>query len=315
MLLACLAICFVTGLLIFTDIASENRAPASGSQKLRHSHQASKDADHPQSVKVVLDETAWKYNPARAKSRNEEKLPCIYQSLNDVAEEELYPKKGERHMIDPPQGGKVSLVCCDTTAGPLNILAHHKWAPLGAERFMAMVTSGYFNTSVPFMRCVPGFLCQFGLNSDKAKRADFHETILDDPNWLPQGPKFRQNENGVKRFAKGYMAYAGSGENSRSKQLIVALKGNGPLAGGSPWEVPWGELVHKESFDTLMAINTEYGENGPPQAQLGRQGMTDEMKRKYPRIDYINQCMLMDERILPEKNVTKTQPDQEAKER
>ncbi len=251
--------------------------------------------NRPQSIEIVLDESRWE----KAKSVTFQDS-CAYQSLGDVPKDELYPRKGERHMIDPPSGGKLSLVCCVTTAGPLTIVAHHKWAPLGAERFLAMVTSGYFDSGVPFMRCVKGFLCQFGLNSDSTKEKDFKDTIQDDANWLPEGPTGRQNEQGVKRFAPGYLAYAGSGKNSRSKQLIMALKANGPLAGGSPWEVPWGEIVHKESFETLSKIYTGYGEHGPPQGQLGSQGMTDEMKEKWSELDYINSCSLVDERILEE---------------
>ena len=75
------------------------------------------------------------------------------------------------------------------------------------------------------------------MNSDpKAKKKLAKQgSIEDDANWLPEGPKFRQNKQGVKRFARGYLAYAGAGKNSRGTQLIVALKDNGPLAGGSPW--------------------------------------------------------------------------------
>ena len=88
--------------------------------------------------------------------------PCQYKSLSDLSEEELQPVQGSRHMVTPPIGGKLSLVCCQTTAGPLSIVAHHKWAPNGAEHFMDMVTSGYMNSGVPMMRCVKNFLCQVG---------------------------------------------------------------------------------------------------------------------------------------------------------
>lgn len=246
-------------------------------------------SNRPQSVQVVLDESQWEHEPS-----------CSYKSLDDLSPSELYPQKGERHMIDPPAGGKVSLVCCETTVGYLNIVAREKWAPLGSARFLDMVTSGYFDSGVPLMRCVKGFLCQFGLNADNSKKGDFRETIEDDPNWLPEGPTGRENEQGVKRFALGYMAYAGAGKKSRSNQLIVALKANGPLAGGSPWEVPWGELVHPESFETLSKIYTGYGEKGPPQGQLGPKGMTEEMKAQWPKLDYIKKCHLVEERDLPE---------------
>lgn len=92
------------------------------------------------------------------------------------------------------------------------------------------------------------------------------------------------------------LAYAGAGPKTRSKQLIVALKDNGPLAGGSSWEVPWGELVGEESFKTLEKINTEYGENGPPQGRLGKEGVTEEIREQWPNLDYITSCQLVDER-------------------
>ena len=69
---------------------------------------------------------------------------------------------------------------------------------------------------------------------------NYQRNLKDDPSWLPLGPDHRQNGDGTKRFQKGYLAYAGSGTNSRSNQLIVALGDNGRLGGGSPWEVPWG---------------------------------------------------------------------------
>lgn len=253
--------------------------------------------NRPQSIEIVLeDESQWVKD--KVPESTTKQFPCSYRSLSDLPRRELYPTQGDRHMINPPLGGKVSLVCCTTTAGPLNIMAHHKWAPHGAQRFMAMVTSGYFDSSVPFMRCLKGFLCQFGLNSDSSKSKDFQQTIDDDPNWLPEGPSGRKNEQGVKRFAQGYLAYAGSGKHSRSKQLIIALQANGPLAGGSPWEVPWGEIVHPESFETLGKIYTGYGDNGPPQGQLGPKGMTPEMKQQWPDLDYIQNCQLVDERDL-----------------
>jgi cyclophilin family peptidyl-prolyl cis-trans isomerase len=222
---------------------------------------------------------------------------CSYQSLDDLSEPELHPVSGERHMIQPPVGGKISLVCCATTVGPLTIVAHHQWAPLGAKRFMEMVTTGYFQSGVPLMRCIQNSLCQFGLNSDPTKLKDFGDTIDDDPNWLPEGPDFRENEQGVKRFAAGYLAYAGAGKHSRNKQLIVALNSNGPLAGGSPWEVPWGELVGSESFTTLSKIYTGYGDKGPGQGRINKEGASEAIKQEFPLLDYITSCQLIDEQV------------------
>jgi len=115
---------------------------------------------------------------------------------------------------------------------------------------------------------------------------------------LKEGPDFRTNEFGAYRFARGYLAYAGSGKNSRGNQLIVALGDNKRLGGGSPWEVPWGELVGRDSYDTLARISTVYGEKGPSQGLLHREGSSVHVKEQFPKLDYITSCKLVDTRDM-----------------
>lgn len=149
------------------------------------------------------------------------------------------------------------------------------------------------------MRCIKNFLCQFGIAGDPSYNKPYsgkNNNLQDDPNWLPEGPTHRKNELGVKRFGKGYLAYAGSGKNSRSNQLIVALKDNERLGGGSPWEVPWGEVVGEESFTTLDNIYTGYGEKGPSQGRLHREGSSESVQKDFPKLDYILGCDVVDSR-------------------
>ena len=220
---------------------------------------------------------------------------CPYTSLSDLTERELWTHQGDRHMVEPPHDEKITLVCCQTTAGPWNIAVHHNWAPKGAERFVTMVNTGYFSAKVPLMRCIKEFLCQFGLSGGPQITDQYSASLADDPNWLPEGPTHRENERGVKRFAKGYLAYAGGGPDTRGNQFIVALVDSGPLAGGSPWEVPWGELVGPHSFETLDKVYTGYGEDGPTQGLIDNKGITDEVQQKFPKMDYINSCEVVDE--------------------
>jgi cyclophilin family peptidyl-prolyl cis-trans isomerase len=57
------------------------------------------------------------------------------------------------------------LVCCQTTKGNLNLLLHHKWAPLGVAHYLDMVAAGYFSAStIPLFRCTDA--CQFGLSGN-----------------------------------------------------------------------------------------------------------------------------------------------------
>jgi hypothetical protein len=141
---------------------------------------------------------------------------CSYKSLADLKPFERAPVaskvadgNGRRHLVDPPKGGKVSLVCCDTTKGSMSIAVHHNWAPLGAKRFLEMVNDEYFSSKVAMMRCLKNFLCQFGIAGEPSLNRKY-KSIQDDPNWLPKGPTHMTNEYGTKRYAKGYFAYAGA---------------------------------------------------------------------------------------------------------
>jgi peptidyl-prolyl cis-trans isomerase A (cyclophilin A) len=219
----------------------------------------------------------------RQNSKIVQQPDCPYMKLNDLTNAERYPVAGaERHMVTPPSDGNVTLVCCHTTVGPWNV----------------MVESSYFDTSVPLMRCIANFLCQFGLNGNPKSMKLYQATIPDDPNWLPEGPDHRRDPvTGVRRFNRGYMAYAGAGPHSRDNQFIVALKDNGPLAGGSPWEVPWGELVGNHSYVTLGNIYTGYDEKGPSQGLLHKANALEIVKEKYPLIDYIQSCRVVDSHV------------------
>lgn len=145
------------------------------------------------------------------------------------------------------------------------------------------------------MRCVRNFLCQFGLAGALSRK--YGALLPDDPQWLPEGPRHRKNEMGTKRFAQGYLSYAGSGNSSRSNQFFVALEPNGPLGGGSPWEVPWGELVGDHSYRTLSRISTVYGEDGPSQGALHREGGVERAERDFPELDFILSCRVVEERM------------------
>jgi len=226
---------------------------------------------------------------------------CSYKSLADLKPFERAPVaskvhdgNGRRHLVDPPKGGRVSLVCCDTTKGSMSIAVHHNWAPLGAMRFLEMVNDDYFSSKVAMMRCVKNFLCQFGIAGEPSLNRKY-KSIEDDPNWIPEGPTHQINEYGTKRYAKGYFAYAGGGNNSRSNQLIVALNDNKRLGGGSPWELPFGEVVGQESYATLGSISTEYGEKGPSQRLLRKEGSSENVANEFPHLDYMTRCIVIDE--------------------
>ena len=127
-------------------------------------HPVSATSYKPAMVKLLLEADQNNDNGNDKAPPAADTAQCPYMKMSDLTPEERNPTAGSRHMITPPHGGLMHLVCCDTTKGPLNAVVHEKWAPRGAQRFLNMVQSGYFNAGVPLMRCIQGFLCQFGTN-------------------------------------------------------------------------------------------------------------------------------------------------------
>lgn len=206
------------------------------------------------------------------------------------------PEFDTRPHIVPPPPGPVTLVCCNTTKGILNIEVHPSWAPLGAERFLLMVKEKFFSTKVPLFRALKNFLVQFGLAGDPKVQKAYHRlgNLQDDPSWLPLGPSGRKI-NKISRFQKGYLAYAGAGKNSRGTQLIMAFQNNEFLGGGSPWEVPFGQIFGENSFKTLSQIFTGYGEK-PSQGKIMNRG-SNYTQEEFPLMDYITSCFVTRENV------------------
>ena len=175
------------------------------------------------------------------------------------------------HIVPPPLGN-ITIVCCNTTKGEITIAVHPTWAPLGAARFLGMVRDHFFESRVGLFRCMKHFLVQFGLAGDPALHNAYRKkgNLKDDPSWLPLGPTNRRREVlshqlsitgatgttnqhrdilypgetvqrvgskwvNVSRYQRGYMGYAGAGNNSRGTQLILAFQPNVMLGGGCPW--------------------------------------------------------------------------------
>jgi len=303
MLVSATALCLVWHVSVDTDppaaLDSFFLSPPGHSSKSHHSIRRNL-----QKMFIILDEANKAPLPSETQHAGflakKEIHSCPVMKVSELSANEQRPQQDRsRYQVTPPEGGLLHLLCCQTTKGPLNALVHEQWAPLGAKRVLDMVQSGYFNSErgVPLMRCIKGFICQFGLNSDKKLSQQFSDTIKDDATWLPEGKKHRKNKDGVVRFARGYLAFAGSDLNTRSNQFIVSLDAVESLAGGSPWEVPWGELVGQHSFDTLSNFFTGYGEDGPAQEDLWQAGMTDDMVQQFPKLDYITGCSVVDQAI------------------
>lgn len=92
---------------------------------------------------------------------------------------------------------------------------------------------------------------------------------------------------------RGYLSFAGGGPNSRGTEFFFSFR---DLAlGRSPWEVPFGTIVGKESFETMDHWYTGYGDikafggHAPSQAEMYRRG-AEYLAKDFPELDYILEC-------------------------
>eukprot|EP00242_Pyramimonas_sp_CCMP2087_P006032 CAMPEP_0198225514 /NCGR_PEP_ID=MMETSP1445-20131203/101393_1 /TAXON_ID=36898 /ORGANISM="Pyramimonas sp., Strain CCMP2087" /LENGTH=198 /DNA_ID=CAMNT_0043905049 /DNA_START=234 /DNA_END=827 /DNA_ORIENTATION=- len=183
-----------------------------------------------------------------------------------------------------PVLGDLVLVRCETTKGPIRIDVHPDWAPLGAQRFLELVNTRFFD-DVGLTRVVKGFLVQFGIAADPHVQQQWNAkgNIQDDPNI----------GTAVKR---GTMAYAGSGKNSRSTQIWISFQPSSGL-GTQPWEVPFGQ-VHEDDMAVVDSWYSGYGDmsafggRGPDQGRQQQQG--NGYLKSFPELDYIKSCAVVD---------------------
>ena len=166
-----------------------------------------------------------------------------------------------------------------TTKGMMLVRVRRTWSPHGADRFHALVRSGFF-TDVAFHRTIRNFVAQFGIHGDTSvSRLFMGKGIPDDTVRAPN--------------KRGTIAYARGGRNTRSTQLFFSLVDNTPrldtLNGfGFP---PIGEIV--QGLTVLDSLNWEYSGTrggqtfpGPSQDSIRLQG-SSYLRRKFPRLDYI----------------------------
>ena len=112
-----------------------------------------------------------------------------------------------------------ALVTCTTTKGPIVMILHRSWSPLGYDRAAELFERKYYDGS-HFFRVIPQFLVQFGLSytTDTELKKFADNEIEDDP-----------KREDLMPFREGMMSFAGSGPNSRTSQLFIAFDGAGGL--------------------------------------------------------------------------------------
>jgi len=161
----------------------------------------------------------------------------------------------------------------ETSAGDFVIAVHRSWAPLGADRFYNLVKNGFYD-DVRVYRVLRGFMAQFGLNGDPVVNYQWRNAIIVDD------PVTQTNARGRVAFAKG-------GPNSRTTEVFISFRDNASLDGRG--FAPFGEVV--EGMDVVDAFHDGYGDGpprgtGPYQAQVQAQG-NEYLDAEFPELTRI----------------------------
>ncbi len=164
----------------------------------------------------------------------------------------------------------------DTTRGVIVLSCTRAWAPIGADRFYTLVTSGYYDDAALF-RVVKGKWAQFGIAGTPAVAQAWRtRTIRDDP--------FVGQSN-----VKGTVAFAFATPNGRTTQVFFNLVDNSPTHDREPFVV-FGRVV--EGLDVMDALFDGYGESALGGIRAGQQDPlftqgNAYLKTNFPKLDYI----------------------------
>ncbi|MEO7650606.1 MAG: peptidylprolyl isomerase [Bryobacteraceae bacterium] len=180
-------------------------------------------------------------------------------------------EKKEEKKTEAPNLAGVFKVKFETSKGPFVMEVHRDWAPLGVDRFVALVKSGYFNQA-RFFRVVPNFIIQFGLAASPAVTKKWDKAIQDDP---------VTQTNRV-----GSVTFATAGKNTRTTQLFINLRSNQML--DSQGFAPFAQVI--EGMDVVEKLYPGYGES-PDQQAITMRG-NSYIEASFPKLDFIKSATI-----------------------
>ncbi|MDX1577341.1 MAG: peptidylprolyl isomerase [Gemmatimonadota bacterium] len=165
-------------------------------------------------------------------------------------------------------------VVFETTKGSFTVAVRSDWAPHGAERFLHLVRTGYYDDA-RFHRVVPDFIAQWGLAGDPALTAEWLNAAIPDDSVRASN-------------TRGRVAFAFTDPGTRTTQVYINLVDNVRL--DSAGFAPIGNVV--EGMEVVDALYSGYGESSGGGLRRGDQsrivaGGNLYLDREFPRLDRI----------------------------
>lgn len=169
----------------------------------------------------------------------------------------------------------------ETTKGDFVMEVHRDWAPIGADRLFNLVRTGFFNDSRLY-RIRAGFIAQFGLPGDPAVTAVWYDHAM------PDDPVVESN-------ARGFVAYAMTGPDTRTTQIYINLADNSRL--DEQGFAPIGRVA--EGMDVVDRFYADYDEGAGGGMRGGQQGHivaggNAHLDSEFPLLDQLIRATIID---------------------
>lgn len=167
----------------------------------------------------------------------------------------------------------------ETTAGDFVIEVHREWAPVGADRFYTLVSSGFYD-DCKFFRVMRGFMAQTGINGDPQVNSKWMKSNMKDD------PVMKSNRRGFVTFAKAPIP------NSRTTQFFINFSNNsGPPPNlDSTGFAPFGQVV--EGMDSVDSIYDGYGDKIDQQMVIQRGNKF--LNAEFPKLTTIKRATIVE---------------------
>lgn len=155
------------------------------------------------------------------------------------------------------------------------------WAPRGADRFLELVRSRFFDDS-RFFRVRANYIAQFGIAGDPAVTRAWKDRYFPDDSVRTSN-------------VRGTVAFAMTGPNLRNTQIYINLVDNAQLdvQGFSPI----GRVV--EGMEVVDRLYSGYGENAGGGLRAGKQQRMLEEGNRHLDADFPKLDKLISARVVP----------------
>ena len=179
-----------------------------------------------------------------------------------------------------PASRELTRVRIETSKGAFVLEVNRAWAPRGADRFLELVRTKFFDDS-RFFRVRANYIAQFGIAGDPAvTRAWKDRYIADDP--------VRASN------VRGTFGFAMTGPNLRNTQIYISLVDNTQL--DAQGFSPVGRVV--EGMEVVDQLYSGYGEGAGGGLRLGKQQRMLEEGNKhldadFPKLDRLRSAVIV----------------------